>query len=343
MYAAALAGDGVKALAELSSIDTGVLDAKEAARAKCIRDALLAPPRDEALPPLSNGVLLAYRSYWQDSMMRRVTREESESRLKSRLDAILAQWNIAGSPSDSLDAASVGAKRAVEKDGLFALTGVTAPYFELAIWRVQKERMYAVQLHDRRVQTRVVFLDDFVSFGWAGFATCNRAHTGGWATPTALFAVRSAYDFDSENFRVSYLAHEARHFSDYRRFPKLEQPELEYRAKLTELVLAEQSGHRLISTFARSVGRDRSSPHNFANYWVAKDMSNVIFGSSGPIDSADRWDGVPARDIRMAAKRLFASNEASLMKGDPKRVSRFLGDPNADECVGAQCADAVKR
>ena len=79
VYAAALAGDGVKALAELSSIDVGVLDAKEAARAKCIRDALLAPPQGEALPPLSNNLLLAYRSYWQDSMMRRVTREEAES------------------------------------------------------------------------------------------------------------------------------------------------------------------------------------------------------------------------------------------------------------------------
>jgi hypothetical protein len=196
----------------------------------------------------------------------------------------------------------------------------------MTIWRMQSERRYEVQLHDRRVSTRVVFLDDFVSFGWAGFATCNRAHTGGWATRTALFAVKSAYDLDSEAFRVSYLAHEARHFSDYRRFPKLEQPELEYRAKLTELTLAETSIHRLIAGFARSVGRDRAVPHNLANYWVAKDMSRLLFDSDVPIDSRERWERVPAPDIRAAAKRLLAANEQRLLKGDPKGIARFLGD-----------------
>jgi len=326
VYAAALSGDGVKALAELSRIDAKALDVKEAARADCIRDALLAPPREEALPPLSNAVLLAYRSYWQDSMMRRVTREDAEAELKRRLDAILAQWRIADSPSDSLGAASEQARQAVGRDGLFALAGVTAPYYELALWRSQSERRYDVQLHDRRVATRVVFLDDFVSFGWAGFATCNRAHTGGWATRTALFAVRSAYDLDSEAFRVSYLAHEARHFSDYRRFPNLEQPELEYRAKLTELALAETTSHRLIAGFARTASRDRYLPHHFANYWVATDMSRSIFGSAELVDSRERWERVPAPEIRAAARQLLAANERNLLKSDPKSVSRFLGE-----------------
>jgi hypothetical protein len=326
VYNAALAGDGVQAIAELSRIDVTVLDSKEAQRAACIRDALLAPPQQEALPPVSNQILLAYRSYWQDSMMRRATREQAEAQLITRLDAILAQWGVADSPSDSLDVASERAKQAVQKDGLFALTGVTSPYYELAIWKVQSRRTYTVQLHDRRVKTHVVFLDDFVSFGWAGFATCNRAHTGGWATETELYAVKSAYDLGSEDFRVSYLAHEARHFSDYRRFPKLEQPELEYRAKLTELALAEKSVHSLIATFARTAGRDRSSPHHFANYWVAWNMSTILFNSAVPIDSAHLWDVVPAQDIRSAAKRLLASNDASLMRSGPKSVARFLED-----------------
>ena len=331
VYNAALSGDGVEAIAALSNIDATTLDSKEATRAACIREALLTPPQQATLPPISNGILLAYRTYWQESMMRRTTREAAEAQLKDRLDAILiagnlAAGNLATAPSESLDIASERAKQAVERDGLFALTGVTSPYYELAIWKVQSDKTYTVKLHDRRVKARVVFLDDFVSFGWAGFATCDRYHTAGWATRTALFAVRSAYDLDSEDFRVSYLAHEARHFSDYGRFPKLEQPELEYRAKLTELTLGKESTHNLIVTFARMTGRDRSSPHQLANYWVAKDLSKVIFKSATPIDDPTRWKAVPAADIRRAARQLLAANDANLASQRAKNVARFLPD-----------------
>lgn len=331
VYDAALAGDGVKAIAALSSIDATTLDSKEAMRAACIREALLTPPQQAALPPTSNSILLAYRTYWQESMMRRTTREAAEAQLKDRLDAILMAGNLAsGKPaqaaSKSLEVASERAKQAVEREGLFALTGVTSPYYELAIWKIQSDKTYTVELHDRRVKAQVVFLDDFVSFGWAGFATCDRYHTAGWATKSALFAVRSAYDLDSEDFRVSYLAHEARHFSDYGRFPKLEQPELEYRAKLTELTLAKDSTYDLIVTFARRAGRDRSSPHHFANYWVAKDLSKVLFKSATPIDDATLWKGVPASDIRRAAKQLLAANDAKLASRATKSVARFLAE-----------------
>lgn len=323
VYDAALAGDGVGALAALSDVPAA-LDSGEAARAACIQNALLSPPQQATLPPISNSILLAYRVYWQELMMRKTTTEAAEAQLKDRLDATLMAANLAKTPSKNLDVASERAKKAIERDGLFALTGVTAPYYELAIWKAQADKTYAVDLQDRRLNVRVVFLDDFVSFGWAGFATCDRYHTGGWATKNALFAVRSAYDIDSEDFRVSYLAHEARHFSDYRRFPKLEQAELEYRAKLTELSLASKSTHNLILTFARRGGRDRSSPHHLANYWVASDLSRELFKSTTPVEDAGRWEGVPAAEIQRAASRLLAANDASLAKRGPSNVARFL-------------------
>ena len=92
------------------------------------------------------------------------------------------------------------------------------------------------------------------------------------------------------------------------------------------LELAEESVHSLITTFARTTGRDRSSPHHFANYWVTRNLSTMLFNPDVPIDSASRWDGVPAQDIRSAAKRLLASNDASLKRSSPKRVARFLED-----------------
>lgn len=170
-------------------------------------------------------------------------------------------------------------------------------------------------------------LDGFVSFGWAGYATCNRYHTAGWATDTALFAVKSAYgNLASEDFKVSYLAHESRHFSDKRRFPKLEAPELEYRAKLTELALARQTLYDLVTTFARRGGSDRADPHGFANRRVTKDLSREIFHVDVPVDDAARWRTVPAQDIRNAARRLLARNDALLKQKGADRVERALGE-----------------
>ena len=194
----------------------------------------------------------------------------------------------------------------------------------MTIWKPQELRQYRVDLQDRRIETQVVFLDNFASFGWSGYATCDRFHTGEWATKTALCGLKSAYDIESEDFRVNYLARESRHFSDYRRFPKLEQSELEYRAKLTKLDLTKKSTHNLIITFARRAGQDRSSPHKFANYWVAKHLSKALFKSDVIIDEASRWKSVSARDINSAARRLPAANDASLLRKNSKNITRFL-------------------
>lgn len=326
VYDAALSGDGIKAMAELSSIDTSTLDPDETSRAACVRKALLSPPEGEALPEVPDNILRAYRTYWQASMMRQVSRAEAEAQLTQRLNAIVMARNPRYVASGDIDVASEAAKHAIEQEGLFALAGITSPYYELAIWKTQSERTYTVDLLDRRVRTKVIFMDDFVSLGWAGFASCDRFHTAGWATDTALFAVKSAYDLKSEDFRVSYLAHESRHFSDYRRFPRLEQAELEYRAKLTELSLARKSAHDLITTFSRRVGRDRSVPHDFANYWLSSKLSRAVFKSASPIDDPAAWRKVPAKVIRQAARRLLSANDAYLDRNGPSRVERFLGD-----------------
>jgi hypothetical protein len=65
VYDAAVAGDGVAAIAALSSIDSSALDSDEASRAACVRNTLLFSPQEDALSSMSNSILWAYRSYWQ--------------------------------------------------------------------------------------------------------------------------------------------------------------------------------------------------------------------------------------------------------------------------------------
>ncbi|MCK4679639.1 hypothetical protein KAT82_00805 [bacterium] len=314
----------VKAFSVLDSIDSSRLSAQALSAAECLRRAFADPPRAEDLPPLSQRVLISYRHYWQTLMLRRSPVEDAEAELLASLNTILAGTAAAATGLGDLDAASEHAKGAIENEGLFALTGVTSPYYELMIWRVESPRTYRVALPECVIDVRVVFLDEFASLGWAGFATCGRYYSAGWATEDSLFAVQSAHETESEGFRVSYLAHEGRHFSDYKEFPKLEQSELEYRAKLTEIAVSENSTHDLIVMFSRRTGQDRAAPHHFANYWVTKNLGRAVFNSGAPVKDAAEWRSVPAGQLRREARHLLLDSSVHLQNVGATTVERFL-------------------
>ena len=321
VYGAALGGDMARALAILDSIDVSQLSAKDSTARACLKRTFGNPPATENLPAQSGRILTAYRTYWQAAMLRRATQVDAERDLLRDLRSILA---IAPTDTAGLDDVSERARLAIGKEGLFALTGVTLPYYELMIWRTREPTTYHVKLPERTIEVNVVFLDDFVSLGWAGYATCGRAHSGGWATQDSLFALKSSYDLKSENFRVSYLAHEGRHFSDYSRYPKLEQPELEYRAKLTELAMSDTTTYSLIASFSALTGQDRDVPHSFANYWVARDMSRAVLGKDQLVDDPATWRSVPADRIRKGARRVLQENDQKLKKLGASTVAQFL-------------------
>jgi len=310
----------VKALSLMKGVDHSRLDARDSTAAACLERTFSNPPEPEDLPPRSGRILNAYRRYWQDAMLRRRSKQDAE---KSLLDSLRS---ILGTADTTLDDASERAKQAVQSEGLFALTGVTSPYYELMIWREQTPTTYHVKLPNRAIDVHVVFLDKFASLGWAGYATCGRYHSGGWATKDALYALKSAYDLESESFRVSYLAHEGTHFSDYKEHPKLDQPELEYRAKLVEIAMSHETTYDLITEFCRRNGTDRSVPHHFANYWVARGMSRKVFGSDSIVSDESRWRGTPAERLRSAARQLLDESDRKMQKLAARTVERFLPD-----------------
>ena len=330
VYNQALSGDMTQALSTLDSLDASHWSARDSAAAECIRHTFGSPPRDEDLPPVSRRVLTAYRSYWQAVMLRRLSVKAAEASLLAALNTILGTEVAPAAASDSasgssgLDSLSERAKAAIDHEGLFALTGVTSPYYELMLWKTQTPVNYRVKLPERTIDVHVVFLDDFVSLGWAGYATCGRAHSGGWATKDSLYAVKSAYDVGSEAFRVSYLAHEGRHFSDYREYPKLEQPELEYRAKLTEIAVSDTTTHALAIGFAGRTGTDRNVPHAFADYCVARDLGREVFKSNSLVTDGGKWKAVPAPRIRAAAARLLKKNADLLKRLGAATTEQFL-------------------
>lgn len=101
-------------------------------------------------------------------------------------------------------------------------------------------------------------------------------YVGGWASRDKLFCVKPAYDVVSENFYVSYLGHEGRHFSDYKIFPKLNQIDLEYRAKFTEIIVSDSTYREMIVKFFHEQKDDRSAPHAYASHLLVQNLSKKL-------------------------------------------------------------------
>jgi len=189
--------------------------------------------------------------------------------------------------------------------------GRTGKLLDLLIWRAQKDTVYSFQLPGEQVYAPVVMMDSFVTLGWEEYATLGRHYPGGWTTKESLFCVTRAYDLSSEEFLISYLAHEGRHFGDYKLFPNLKSSDLEYRAKLTELALAKTTLQETISFFINNSNSQSSNAHSKANYNVIKDMSTLLFKRGFEYDTS-KWTKLSEKKIHKAAQKLLKKDTRRL-------------------------------
>jgi hypothetical protein len=319
---AAIQGDMQTALSEARALDPTQLSERAASVRQCMLDRFASDTpiaQDTSLPAPAADILEAYRQYWTSLMLRRTSKAEAEAALQKTLARFVPQ-------GADLDATTDAVKTRLEALGLHAQTGVTLPYYELLIWRREDTQHYDVKLPEETVQVTVVFMDDFVVRGWLGYATCGISGSGGWATSDGLRAVSSVYDRNSENFRISYLAHEAQHFADYKRYPKLEQPELEYRAKLVELTQSQETTWQLLLMFATTAARGREVPHAHAQYWLITRLRERLAPAAKAGDAEEAWRAVDDAAIRKVARDLLLESSAELRRGGATTMTRFLRD-----------------
>lgn len=182
---------------------------------------------------------------------------------------------------------------------------------------------YPVTTPEDTIDVKVVFMDSVMSNGWEGFATLDTYYPGGWATNDALYCAHDSYDLASEDFRISYLKHEGKHFADYKRFPKLESPDLEYRAKLVELSAAESSLPGLIQFFLQNSAYDATNPHANANFCVMRDLSRTLFNKEREED-VEVWKKMPSEQVHLASAALLRKNTRDLIAAGARSVKTFV-------------------
>lgn len=271
--------------------------------------------RDEIRPQNSGDdfideTILIYREYWLQSLMGELRPPEAEIMLNGSLGKLLNRFKLVGESTNSTDV-FYGVAESIEKRGFHSFRDYSPPLQDLMIWGEQSVESYNVELTDGTLAVPVVFMHNFYSLGWANFATFGLTSTGGWASADALYCVAWVYDRGSENFNVSFLKHESRHFADYTRYPKLQETDLEYRAKLTELAFASSSVQRLLRGFSNNAAPNPDSPHAYANYQVSRDLYQAIFDSPLPA-SGNPWELISAGRVNPAARALLAEHTRKL-------------------------------
>jgi len=307
---AILRAEGPVALNALSQVTEDELSPHDKAFHSCATqrlDGSNMAPTQELTSGLAQEILSIYRTYWTDAIMDNDGRDDAEQNLARQLTNLLQ--------IEDPDAIETTITERLQSDGLYVLMGRTGKLRELMIWTSQIEEQETVQLPEGEVSTRVFYLNNFVSAGWSNYFSCDTLGTGGWAKSDGLYVVVPGWkSLNDERFRVSLLAHESQHFQDYSRFPDLAGWELEYRAKLVELALADSGQDQLIRHFTGNQGEDDSDAHSYANRKVLADLRTHL-----GLEPSDRLKFDSKLVIQQAA-------EALLKRDSQQRLQQRAGE-----------------
>ena len=181
--------------------------------------------------------------------------------------------------------------KAVLKKGYQYLGGDTQGFFGPYVWKSTTPVTYSVELPAARQDLTVQMMEGFVSRSWLDYISAGTIGTGGWAKNGELFCVKASYakKMDSPAFLVSYLKHEAQHVYDAAHFPSISALQLEYRAKLAELIYYPNM-LRFKSFLSEASADDPDNSHAYASYLIVKDLSQRIFNRDY-VAGYDHWKG----------------------------------------------------
>jgi hypothetical protein len=258
-----------------------------------------------------------YRDYWRLSFLNKESNNDSLI-MKNVFNFLKKNYAPAKKLIINIDSLHLYEKEYIKSIGYHSTGfGTTGSIYDLLVWKTEKDTIYKIKYDGKITSVKVYYMDDFITLGWEQYATLGKYYPGGWATTNALYCFADAYDLKSENFLISFINHEGRHFADYKLFPKLKgigAADLEYRTKLTELSLLTQiTLYSTLSSFIDNSNYGSENGHSIANFCVIRDLSKVLFNNDFEKD-INKWKGVSVIKINKAAAKILKENTYALKK-----------------------------
>ena len=228
-----------------------------------------------------NEIMAAYQSYYRDIFYLRLDSDAAEEILRVKLLSLIG----AGEPETPLcELEREHIPALFRSRGFHFMGGKTSGFYGPYVWKSTETVTYDVELPDGVQSYHVKLLDGFVTRSWIDYLSLGAIGPGGWTDGDGIInCVKSAWDLQSEAFQISLLKHEAQHARDLASGEEMTSAELEYRAKLVELIYTHE--RNLLEQFAREA--DDSQLENghtvaaarivcdFADYFPDRDFTSL--------------------------------------------------------------------
>ncbi|CAG9613359.1 hypothetical protein BACCIP111899_02574 [Bacillus rhizoplanae] len=267
------------------------------------------------------SVIRVYYEYFISVLTNRKNKKEAESILAEHLIKLLPGFET----TNDIDSIEEILAKEFKSRGFYFLGGITPPYRGPYIWRKEEKAEYEIILPDKSKKVVVYFMSDFIMQSWLHFATFGGRATGGWASKNALYCVKERYEkvLNKPDFLYSYLAHEAQHLADYEDFPCLLPVDLEYRAKLVELIYHPLNNKVLMKKFLSDADNNRENPHPYSSYVICSNLSKEIH-SVDYVTDPEKWREIDSKILSNVAKELFQKHTNLLTNQGKENVESVI-------------------
>jgi len=247
-----------------------------------------------------------YQAYYIDVFWHKENPQKAELKLFENL------WNYCcGNTEIAKDAfIELEVEKIIRNEGFEFLGGDTAGFYGPYIWATSVDETYEVELPYGVQQYALTMMDGFISRSWLDFLSFGKVGTGGWSGKDGtLCCIKSLYDTESTHFKISFLKHEAQHTLDKKLYPHITSTELEYRAKLVELIYWEDE--KIITMiFHDAENSDARNTHAVASHRIISDLSKRLFNVAYVNDLGMFLTKLD--DIRNAAQALLSEDAERL-------------------------------
>ncbi len=226
------------------------------------------------------NVINVYRVYLREIAYLKINKDIAESNFIVEISKIMAFEGIDISLLEDKEAIRKKIIEVFNHKGFNCEIGYTVPYIGLYIWKRTEKKNYEIELPSGQTDYNVLFMYDFLENSWLSYFTFGKYGVGGWAEEEGMYCnyKRSEKSIDSNAFYDNFLVHEAQHISDYKEFPEIEGFELEYRAKLVELILGSKPLIKY-KLFITQIDDNPENPHGYAAYLINKEISKLVNGN----------------------------------------------------------------
>lgn len=250
-----------------------------------------------------NQILAIYQKYYRDVFYRNVDAETAAETIRNRFAAFFGIKNRSVTLGEIEQTEIAGAFRSRSYQ---FLGGKSSGYFGPYIWKTTESKTYAVELPEGIRDYTVRLLGGFISKSWIDYISFGKISPGGWADGDGVInCVKDSYDFEAESFTVSLLKHEAQHEMDLSNYKNMSSEDLEYRAKLVELIYS--SKRNLLHQFIYEANSSNTgNGHSLAADRIVGGFAKTLHRSR------NEFGTLSIDEIQSAAKALFVKSSAEI-------------------------------